>query len=189
MVLDKKSFIIMKAKLVDFEDKREKTIQLSRAVIKLSKQIIYSMHRGEAKEAEKNIKEIEKKAKELERIKDYDRGLSSVAFQEYAEAIAYYEFLRNNKIPTDRELGIDVESYLMGLCDLTGELVRKAVDSAINKRYSEVERIRELVEEIYGEFLKLDLRNSELRKKADSIKWNLRKLEDLVLNIKGYKVE
>lgn len=189
MVLDKKSFIIMKAKLVDFEDKREKTIASSREIIKLSKLIIYSMHRNEISEAEKSVKDIKKKIKELDKTKNYDTGLSAVAFQEFVEAITYYEFLKNKRIPSHKELEVNVENYLMGLCDLTGELVRKAVDFAINKRFSDVEKIRELVEEIYGEFLKLDLRNTELRKKADSIKWNLRKLEDLVLNIKGYKVE
>ena len=43
--------------------------------------------------------------------------------------------------------------------------------------------IKEIVEEIYGEFLKFDLRNGELRKKSDAIKWNLNKLEDLTLSL------
>ena len=63
----------------------------------------------------------------------------------------------------------------------------KKIRTTSEKDFSEVEKIRELVEEIYGEFLKLDLRNGELRKKSDAIKWNLRKLEDLVLSIKGVK--
>ena len=63
----------------------------------------------------------------------------------------------------------------MGLCDLTGELGRKAVNEVIKKNFKQAEQIRELVDEIYGEFLKLNLRNSELRKKSDQIKWNLKK--------------
>ena len=35
--------------------------------------------------------------------------------------------------------------------------------------------IKEFVSNIYTEFLKFDFRNSELRKKSDSIKWNLKK--------------
>ena len=37
--------------------------------------------------------------------------------------------------------------------------------------------------EIYGEFLKLHLRNGELRKKSDAIKWNLKKLEEVMYDI------
>ena len=139
------------------------------------------------KEAESLLKEIKKKISGLDSSRNYDTGISSVAFQEYVEAITYYEFVCEKNISTHKHLGVDVESYLMGLCDLTGKLVRKAVDEAINKRFKEVERIRGFVDEIYGEFLKFDLRNGELRKKSDSIKWNLRKLEDLCLSIKGFK--
>ena len=72
---------------------------------------------------------------------------------------------------------------MSGLADLTGELGRKAVHDAIKKDFNSVLKIRLLVEEIYGEFLKFDLRNGELRKKSDAIKWNLNKLEDLVLSL------
>ena len=45
------------------------------------------------------------------------------------------------------------------------------------------EKIKELVHDIYGEFLKLHLRNGELRKKSDAIKWNLKKLEEVMYDI------
>lgn len=188
MTLDKKNFESMRVELKHFEEGREKTIQLSREIITTSKQIIYSVHRGEIKETESLIKTIKTKIKNLDQTKSFDEGLSKVALQEYAEAITYYEFIKNSKIPTAKDLCIDIESYLLGLCDLTGELGRKAVDCAINKKFKDVEKIREFVDEIYGEFLKFDLRNGELRKKSDSIKWNLKKLEDLVLSIKGFKI-
>jgi len=87
------------------------------------------------------------------------------------------------KIPTRKELGIDTESYLLGMCDLTGELVRKAVNSAIKRNFKEVLEIKELVSDIYSLFLEFDLRNGELRKKMDSIKYNLMKLEDLAYKV------
>ena len=85
--------------------------------------------------------------------------------QEYAEALCYYHFVKNKKIPTKASLRIDSESYLMGICDLTGELVRKAVNEAIKGNFKQVLDIKELVEEIYNEFLKFNLRNNELRRK------------------------
>jgi len=44
--------------------------------------------------------------------------------------------------------------------------------------------IKNLVDEIYGQFLNFNLRNSELRRKSDQIKWNLKKLEDVVFELK-----
>jgi len=70
------------------------------------------------------------------------------------------------------------------LCDLTGELVRRVVASAIKKDFRSVIQIKELVGELYNEFLSFNLRNSELRKKSDSIKWNLQKIEDIVYDLK-----
>jgi len=177
-MLDKKDFEDIGNDLKKFEELRELTIQGSRKIIQLSKQIIYSVHRDDMNSAEELIKDIKK---ELETLPDYnyDTDMRKVAIQEYVEAICYFEFVKNGKIPTRKELDVTTEFYLLGLCDLSGELVRKAVADVINKNFDEVKKIKELVEEIYGEFLKFDLRNGELRKKSGSIKWNLTKLEDI----------
>ena len=182
-MINNKDFEAIRKELNSFEAKREETIQSSRSVITLSKQIIYSVHRNDLENALKLIKEIKEKIRKLDRNKSYDTGISSVAFQEYVEAIAFYEIIKNKKLPSKKELDVDVESYLCGLADLTGELGRKAVHDAIKKDFKSVTQIKEVVEEIYGEFLKFDLRNGELRKKSDAIKWNLNKIEDLVFSL------
>ena len=178
-----KGFDKIRKELRKIEDNREKAITNSRNIINLSKQIIYSVHRDNLNKAGEQVREIQKKIKSLN-PETYETQIVNVAFQEYAEAVCYYEFVKNNKLPTFAELKIDPVNYLMGLCDLTGELGRKAVRDIIKKKYSEVIKIRDFVDEIHGEFLNFDLRNSELRRKSDSIKWNLKKLEDLALSIK-----
>jgi len=70
------------------------------------------------------------------------------------------------------------------LCDLTGELVRRAINKAINEQYSESVEIRDVVAMIYENLMQFDFRNGELRRKFDSIKYDLKKLEDLVLELK-----
>lgn len=177
-----KGFDKIRKELERLEDKREEAIKNSREIIKLSKQIIYSVHRDNMKKAREQIDEIKKKIKKLGN-EAYETNIVGVAFQEYAEAICYYEFVKNEKIPTFEELNIDVVSYLMGLCDLTGELTRKAVRDIIKKKFDEVIKIRDLIDDIHGEFLEFDLRNNELRRKSDSIKWNLKKIEDITLEI------
>ncbi len=182
-MLNKKDFESIRKELCDFDVKREEVIQLSREIIRLSKQIIYCVHRSDLVGANNFIKEIKSKIKGLDKNKNYDTGISFVAFQEYVEAICLYEIVKNDKFPSTKDLDVDVEAYLSGLADLTGELVRKAVHDSIKGDFDSAHKIKDLVEEIYGEFLKFDLRNGELRKKSDSIKWNLNKLEDMVFNL------
>jgi translin len=181
-MINKNEFVEIRKDLKDFEEKREETIRKSRDIIMLSKQIIYSTQRNELKKAEELCKEIRKLVKELP-SGNYDTDMETVAVQEYVEAVCFYEFVKNKKLLTRKELGVITGDYLLGLCDLTGELVRQAVNAVINKKYDEAIEIKEFVSEIYGEFLQFDLRGGQLRKKADSIKWNLRKLEDLALGI------
>ncbi|MBS3159252.1 hypothetical protein J4436_00525 [Candidatus Woesearchaeota archaeon] len=173
----------IRKRLEEFEEKREETIRNSREIISLSKQIIYSVQREDF-EVDNLIKKINEKIKLLEKTQKYDTQISSVAFQEYVEAIVFYEFIKNKRIPGFIELDVGVEDYLMGLCDLTGELARKSVLAAIKNNVKDVEAIRDFVDDLHLEFLKLNLRNGELRKKYDSIKWNQRKIEDVLFSLK-----
>ena len=183
-MINKSEFSKIRQEMHKLDMKREEVIQTSREVITLSKQIIYAAQRNDMKEAEASIKKIKEKIKKLRKVNiSTDTSINSVAFQEYVEAIAFYEFVKNKKIPTKASLGVSAEDYLSGLCDLTGELVRKAIFDVIHKKFDEAEKIKELVHDIYGEFLKLHLRNGELRKKSDSIKWNLKKLEEVMYDI------
>lgn len=181
-MLNKKEFDRIREDFRKFEAIREQVIKTSRSVINLSKQIIFALQRNDRKTAESLLKDIRKQVKELP-DKPYDAGIQNVARQEYVEAVAFYEFVVHNKIPSASELGVEDEDYLLGLCDLTGELVRKAVMDGIGKDFESAKQIHSLVQEVYGEFLKIDMRNGELRKKADSIKWNLKKLDDLLYDI------
>lgn len=178
-MLDKKEFNKIQKELIEYEKRREAMIQLSRTIIRISKQIIYSVHRNEIGNAKKLINDIREKIKKLP-LEYSETGIINVARYEYVEALCFYEFASNNRIPTKKELCIGADSYLLGLADLTGELSRKAVNESIKKNFNDVTKIRDLIDEIYGEFLKFDLRNGELRQKYDAIKWNLKRVEDLV---------
>ncbi len=183
-MINKKDFNDIREKLARYDDKREELIKKARDVLKLSKQVIYSTHRKEIKEAAKLAASVKKEKAAMDKIASSDKkmfyeGSYSDACQEFVEAMAYYGFVTNGVIPTLADLKVGEGDYLMGICDLTGELTRKAVMVA-NKDAKEVEKIKDLVEEIFGEFLKFDLRNGNLRKKSDSIKWNLKKLEEVM---------
>ena len=183
-MINKNEFKKMREEMHKVDLKREQVIQTSREIINISKQIIYATQRNDINAADSAVKEIKEKVNKLKKVDIItDTNINSVAFQEYVEAIAFYEFVKSKKIPTRASLGVSAEDYLSGLCDLTGELVRKAIYDVIHKKFDEASRIKELVHDIYGEFLKLHLRNGDLRKKSDSIKWNLKKLEEVMYDI------
>lgn len=188
-MLDRKEFRDIAKELTEQDKQREVLIKKARDVLKLSKQLIYSLHRNNVKEANNLFKHVNKEKLNLDKIaskykKLLFEGSYSEALQEYTEAMCYYHFIKNKEIPTRANLKVNTSDYLMGVCDLTGELVRKAVALTVKKSYKEVAKIKKLVEEIYGEFLKFNLRNGHIRKKYDSIKWNLKKLEEIEYDIR-----
>ncbi|MBI2134377.1 hypothetical protein HYU09_00155 [Candidatus Woesearchaeota archaeon] len=184
-MLNKSEFGKIRQELARTEERREYVIQLSREIINLSKRIIYALHRDDVREADSLIKEIDsKKGSLLKNNIKLDINIDQVALQEYVEALCYYHFIKNRKIPDKAALKVDSESYLLGLCDLSGELVRKAVNEVVKNNFDIAFGIKGLVEEIYDEFLKFNLRNNELRKKSDQIKYNLIKLQDVIYELK-----
>lgn len=188
-MINKKDFKNMKKDLESFDDKREILIKSSRDVLKLSKQVIYALHRSDNDAAKKHVATIRKEFTKLDKLASESCELSKVgayrvAVQEYVEALCYYGYVIDKKIPTSKELKVISKLYLLGICDLSGELVRKAINDAIKGEMSSALEIKELVEMLYGELLNFDFRDGETRKKFDSIKYNLKRLEDLALNIK-----
>ena len=180
------NFTKLREHIQNYDSERELLIKKSRDVLKLSKQIIYAVHRDEMDNAEKLIQEIETQKAELDKLAAHSKKMSTegsykVAIQEYVEALLYYHFVKSGELI---ELDVAPEHYVLGLGDLPGELVRKAVFLAGKGEVDKVIKIKDEVDMIYGELLKFDFRNNDIRRKVDGIKYDLRKLEDLVLDLK-----
>ncbi len=166
-----------------FDKRRDDMLQKCHEAIRFSKRVIYAVHRDD-KSVSELAKELTEKIQKLRTRGELQFSSTyKVAMQEYVEADCLYEFIYNNKVPTQRELYVSAPDYLSGLCDLTGELMRKANYFAINGKIKEALRVKELVDKIYEQFLLLDIRDNELRKKFDNVKYNLQKLEDLALHM------
>jgi len=94
--------------------------------------------------------------------------------------------------PTDKQklspFRVEIVDYLYGLCFLPNELARLCVTRATLGDYSLVGRILQFVNELYAGFQLLNLKNDFLRKKYDGIKYDLKKIEEVVydLSIRGY---
>lgn len=176
----------LKIELESFDENRDKLILLSREIVKLSKEMIYATHRKDFKAAQSANKEITSLMEKLKKFtgKHFASGSYKVAVQEYVEAVCYLGFVKTGTIPTYKELDLDPEYYLLGLCDLTGELTRNAVNSAIKDDFETSLQVHKFISELYAELMQFDFGNGELRKKFDGIKWELNKLEDLIFQLK-----
>jgi predicted translin family RNA/ssDNA-binding protein len=183
-MINRRAFDLLRKELKKSYDERNAAIIKSRELVVLSKKIIYAVQRSDLNNAGRLIKKIKSKKREVDRFEKSDASAHRIAMQEFVEAACFYEFVKRRRLLTPKDLGVDAENYLLGVCDLTGELVRKAINAAIKGNYYESINIKNFVSELYGELMQFDFRNSELRKKFDGIKYDLKKLEDLALQLK-----
>ena len=188
-MIDKKEFAEMRKEYQEFDIGREELIKKSRDVLKLTKQVIYAVHRDDMKEADSFVKEMQKDLHLLNEYikknqKMYHQGSYKVAIQEYVEAMLYYHYVQTGKLMSHVDLCVDTDYYLLGLCDLSGELVRKAISAASKGNYKEPFKVKEFIDMVYGELLKFEIRDGELRGKFDGIKYDLKKLEDVCFELK-----
>jgi predicted translin family RNA/ssDNA-binding protein len=189
-MLNKKDFEEMRQYMEAFDKQREQLIGQSRVILKNSKQAIYAAHRNDIKNAEELLEEAKQVIKKIENLLKKDLHLATStgayndALEEYSEAACYIHYLKTKKIPTAKQLGVDVEVYLSALSDVVGELVRKAINSSIKGEYETALEIKDFVNGLYEELMLFDWRNTPVRKKFDAIKYGLEKLEDLSLKIK-----
>lgn len=190
--INKEDFSKIRKELEDFDFVRDKLIKDSRDLLKLSKEIIYDIHRKEFKNAEANIKLIREMYEQIKKGHKQDDlnqiNHFKVIEQEYVEAVALFYIVKERRLIESTELNVEGENYLLGICDLSGELGRLAVNSAIREDFETVNLSRGFIEQIYGEMLKFDFGNSELRRKFDQIKYELKKVEDLMLQLKLRKM-
>jgi predicted translin family RNA/ssDNA-binding protein len=187
-MLDKREYASIRKDLDSFSRGKIEVMKQGREVVKASKELIYAIHRGDMKAAGTFLAKIEIERSKLDKIANCPRLRAYNPYgngvQEYVEAVAYYFVMTKERIPTRRELKVESETYLSGLSDLTGELMRKGVDDMINERYGHAKLLKETVQEIYGLILSLDLDGGDTRRKSDAVKWNLAKLEDLIYDAK-----
>jgi len=189
MELSKKPFVQMRDEMTRYDADREVLIKTSRDALKHSKAAIYSMQRNEFSDAKKHLDAAKAVIKNLDKILKKDAhhcqtGAYGDALEEYVEASTMYGVLHDGKLPTAKDLGVDTDTYLPGLCDLVGELVRKAINASIAGDYALALKIRHFVSDLYNELMIFDFRNVPVRKKFDAIKYGLEKLENLVLELK-----
>lgn len=184
-MVDGADFTELNRQLMEEDERREQLIKRSREVLKLSKNSIYALHRGDVDKARDMVREAKELAKRdlipiVEKWPSLRYGAFSGAMEEFAEAAIFAAFLGTSRVPTIAELEIvNREEYLGGIMDFTGELNRYAVLRATARDIDGVHRCREVCDQLFGQLMLFEWRNGNLRRKFDAVKYTVKKLEQV----------
>jgi translin len=170
-------------KSIDDKDKiREKALRSSREIIIGCRKAIQSIHQEQMKDARGNITKASKKLQTLygltkEHPDLYHAGFVENAAQELVEASCLYNVMRGKDLPDPDELQTTYSSYLLGLCDLVGELRRTALDCIRSGKPKKADSYLEMMENIYDVIIRFDYPSGliPIKKKQDMVRGMIEK--------------
>ncbi|KAF9971377.1 hypothetical protein BGZ73_005706 [Actinomortierella ambigua] len=81
------------------------------------------------------------------------------------------------------EFKISLEEFLLGMVSITGELSRLAVNSVTSGDFNRPVRIGKFLKELYSGYQLLNLKNDTLRKRFDGIKYDIKKVEEIIYDL------
>ena len=185
--IDKKFFQQLKKDYSKSEGERRQIISQSNMILHDSKRVIFSLHRADIKIAEESLADIESRLSHLDKKFGHTRlmfeGSYKAGVEEYVEARLFHSYISEKSISKFPKLKIDFDCYLGGISDLTGEMVRLAINSAAKGRLDEVEKIKDAINDILAQLVEFDF-TGYLRTKYDQARTNLRKIEQINYEIK-----
>lgn len=168
----------------DFENKtalRDEALRDARQCIKHASLAIRAIHRNEEAEALQELALGKELAKQLrESLKEshpelYFAGYTQDALKEYCEAELTVAMILDKPLPTPADLNAESPAYLNGLAETLGELRRRCLDLLRPGYNTEVERLLDLMDEVYTHLVTMDF--------PDAITEGLRRRTDLARGI------
>ncbi|XP_078352114.1 translin-associated protein X-like [Oculina patagonica] len=212
-----KSFRKHQQELDSRHDKHERLVKCSRDVTIASKRIIFLLQRvagtdkreqilKEADEKFLEVKELLKTiASELEGEDPYRFSRAySPGLQEYIEALSFSHFLKNKTLISyeqvkatfefSKEGGKDLDlnpfDYVLGIADLTGELMRLCINSAANGDQNTPFEVCRFLREIHEAFLSFGNVSRDVASKLRVLKTSMNKVENAcyTLRVRGSEI-
>ncbi len=186
-MLDKKFLQTVRKELLAYAQKRREVIKFAGDAQFLAKKTIFSLQGGNINEAKNSLNEAKKilitLSKRYKNTADlFDEGSFKAALEEYVEAELFLSFVEGKKISKIKDLKIDSDIYIGGLCDVPGEILRFAIKAATERNIIEVKRCYKMVEEIINELIDMNLTGYN-RQKFDQAKQALNKLQQVVYEV------
>lgn len=170
------------------QDLMYKIQKLSNEIRARSKKAIALLRRDNLEESKRIISETEDNFRKIYKIIKKNGSLTSQGFyreavEEYIEAITFYNFLTKSKSGIPNFIKVGPEEVISGICDFTGEIVRRAITIASVNNFEKLVRYKNTIEDIVEELTKIGFRG-KIRQKYDETERNLRKIENIIYDIK-----
>ena len=157
--------------LSEIQDAREFLLKNTREIIILCSKTIISIHKGDIKSAKSNLKQADVLLKKYKKKATADlRRYLITPEQEFVEAASLMAIVEKNEIPSEKELCVMPESYVLGLMDCVGELKRMIFDKIRIGDIDNASRVFEIMENLYLDlypFSMYDKVVKEARRKID----------------------
>jgi translin len=151
------------------EKEQDGILGSTREIVRHCANGIKLLHAGDIAGARKEIASARKKIAPFAETKSFEYLLEQ-PYQEIAEATLLLCAVEKKPLPGWEELGMPFEPYLLGLCDLIGELRREMLECLKRGDAKGASRHFDLMSAIYDELLPVRFSNSLLpnfRKKQD----------------------
>ena len=211
------SFRSFREELVSRYDKHERLVKCSRDVTIHSKRIIFLLQRvAGAEDNDKLFEEAEAKFSEVkeflkkiaEELVDEDALMFCRAYspglQEYIEALSFYHFLKSGSLISYEEVKEDLQfredtaahlrvsplDYILGVADLTGELMRLCINSAASGDRRTPFDVCQFLRVIHDSFVAFGNCDREVVAKLRVMKSSLAKVESAcyTLRVRGSEI-
>lgn len=159
---------------------RDEALAHSRNLTRLSSRAIRAIHRDEAELAKEHLREADELAQALRvGLSDqpdlYFSGYAQDALKEYCEAHLTVSSILDQDWPTPEDLQVEFATYLNGMSEVVGELRRRIMDIMRAGHSAEVERLLDVMDEIYAQLVTMDF--------PDALTYGLRRRTDIARSI------
>jgi len=168
----------------EFEAKtalRDSALRDARQCVKHASLAIRAIHRNEEIEARRelaegrNLVESLRNSLKANHPELYYAGYTQDALKEYCEAELTVAMISGERLPSPEALNTENPAYLNGLAETLGELRRRCLDLLRPGYNHEVERLLEMMDEIFSQLVTMDF--------PDAITEGLRRRTDLARGI------
>ena len=159
---------------------RDEALSQSRNLTRHAARAIRAIHREDATLAQEHLREGDLLAKALRGgLSDdpdlYYSGYVQDALKEYCEAHLTVAVILDQEWPSPEDLQVPYATYLNGLSEVVGELRRRIMDIMRAGHSAEVERLLDVMDEIYAQLVTMDF--------PDALTYGLRRRTDIARSI------
>jgi translin len=159
------------------EKVREDALKNSRDIIICCRRGIQLLHRDQREEAECYITQASAKLVQLYDVTKNHPDLIHAGFvenaaQEFVEISCLYNIMKGEDLPDPDAMHTTYSSYLLGLCDVVGELRRGALDFMLDGNNAKANEYLHHMDRIYDAIMSFDYPSAlvPIKKKQDMIR-------------------